>query len=134
MIQITLSHFFNCDKFSKIFSNSGLEMNMVETRDTTSSVLINPDTLWITGGKHFVDGSPLASRLASTEYLSVTDESMNGPGPDLPIHVWGHCIFANNENGAVTLTGGVSNEHYSSGIIYMFDFASSSWTEVSNKH
>ena len=109
-------------------------MNMVETRDTTSSVLINPDTLWITGGKHFIEGNPMAVRLASPEYLSIIDESMNGSGPDLPIHVWGHCLFANNENVGVTLTGGVSNEHYSSAITYMFDLASASWTEVSKKH
>ena len=68
---------------------------MVETRDSASSILIYPDTVWITGGKHFVEGSPLAVRLASTEYLSLTDESANGPGPDLPIHVWGHCVLSN---------------------------------------
>jgi len=104
--------------------------DMMETRDTASSILINPDTLWITGGKHFIEGNPMAVRLASTEYLSIIDESMNGPGPELPIHVWGHCLFANNENGGITLTGGVSNEHLSSAITYSFDFASSSWTEA----
>ena len=39
-----------------------IELNMVETRDSASSILIYPDTVWITGGKHFVEGSPLAVR------------------------------------------------------------------------
>ena len=106
---------------------------MVETRDSASSILINPSTVWITGGKHFVEGSPLAVRLASTEYLSLTDESANVPGPDLPIHVWGHCVLSNYETlfyNGILLTGGVSNEHYSSARTYVFDRISSAWTEV----
>ena len=106
---------------------------MVETRDSASSILIYPSTVWITGGKHFVEGSPLAVRLASTEYLSLTDESANGPGPDLPIHVWGHCVLSNYETqfyNGILMTGGVSNEHYSSARTYFFDYISSAWTEV----
>ena len=110
---------------------SDQEISMVETRDTASSVMINPSVLWVTGGKHFVEGSPLAVNLASTEYLSLADGSPSGPGPNLPIHVWGHCLFAMDESGII-LTGGVSNEHYSSARTYMFDLASSSWTEVNN--
>ena len=109
---------------------SDLEVNMIETREDASSIMINPDTLWITGGHHFIEGSPMAVRIASTEYLSISDGSMSGPGPDLPIHVWGHCLLADSDHGVI-LTGGVSDEHYSSARSYMFDFASSSWTDVS---
>ena len=48
-------------------------MNMIETQDSASSILFYPDTVWITSGKHFVEGSPLAVRLASTEYVLVID-------------------------------------------------------------
>ena len=33
------------------------EISMLITRDTASSIMISQSTLWITGGKHFVEGT-----------------------------------------------------------------------------
>ena len=71
----------------------------------------------------------MAIDLASTEYLSLVDGAPSGPGPDLPIHVWGHCLFAIDDY-RIILNGGVSREHYSSARTYLFDSEIASWTEV----
>merc|ERR1712156_358570 len=105
------------------------EISMLITRDTASSIMVSPSTLWITGGKHFVEGIPVAVDLASTEYLSLVDGAPSGPGPDLPIHVWGHCLFAIDDY-RIILNGGVSREHYSSARTYLFDSEIASWTEA----
>ena len=77
----------------------------------------------------FFLGIPVAVDLASTEYLSLVDGAPSGPGPDLPIHVWGHCLFAIDDY-RIILNGGVSREHYSSARTYLFDSEIASWTEV----
>ena len=56
----------------------------------------NTNSMWITGGMHHVKDAPLGKSLASTEIVTFQsgDESqiVVTPGPDLPVHVWGHCI------------------------------------------
>ena len=56
----------------------------------------NTNSMWITGGMHHVKDAPLGKSLASTEIVTFKsgDESqiVVTPGPDLPVHVWGHCI------------------------------------------
>ena len=116
--------------YSQNVSFAGEDLNLIEAREDASSILINPSTLWITGGKHFITGIPFAVTSASTEILSLSPDIPAANGPDLPIHVWGHCLFSNDMGTAAILTGGVSNEHYSSARSYMFDFAATAWTEV----
>lgn len=98
--------------------------NLLESREYTSSILINPSTLWITGGLHRGD-FPIGAPLDSTEYLSLSGE-ISQEGPKLPYKMRHHCLLNYDENSAL-LMGGV----YTLGAVdrtYFFDFASSEWT------
>ncbi len=105
----------------------GKSFHLQTGREWASSLLIDQTVMWVTGGLNHKDGEQFGTKLASTEYISLT-ETETTPGPDLPIHVWGHCIMP-TEEGAL-LIGGVSDEHFSSPKTFIFDSASESWREV----
>ena len=94
-------------------------------RRYSSSLLMDPKALWITGGLTPGDGI-FDQALSSTELISLSEDSRFGP--ELPVHVWGHCIARMYVNSAM-LIGGVSKEYYSSSKTFIFDYASSGWTE-----
>ena len=104
------------------------ELSSIEERESPSSILIDSSTLWVTGGLHYEDGNPMGVKSATSEYISL-NEDISGPGPDLPIHVWSHCLVR-TEAGAL-LTGGISNEILtSSQATFWFDNASAEWRKV----
>ena len=55
-------------------------------RYRAAAVVLDDSRLWVTGG---VDGYP--NYLASTEYVSL-DPTKRGPGPDMPMALWTHCL------------------------------------------
>ncbi len=107
------------------------ELRLKESREWASTIKVSPSVAWVTGGSHFITGIPIGLPMSSTEYLSL-DDSLSGPGPELPIHVWGHCMLQRDESTAI-LIGGVSTEYYSSARSFIFDFTTDSWIEVDCK-
>ena len=65
-------------------------------------------------------------KLDTTEFVTLDGKTREGPR--LPIHVWGHCFVQLNEN-EFMLAGGVSNEHYSSSITYIYNRLDDQWTQ-----
>ena len=55
-------------------------------RYRAAAVVLDDSRLWVTGG---VNGYP--NYLASTEYVSL-DPTKRGPGPDMPMALWTHCL------------------------------------------
>ncbi len=100
--------------------------SLLTERSYTAGLKLDESTLWITGGHTLNEGSPIYEKLSTTELVSLNEETRLGP--ELPIHVWGHCIASLDEN-SVILAGGVSNEHYSSSTTYIYNRLTSEWSE-----
>ena len=65
--------------------------------DAAASIVINDNTLWITGGWHYPPG-----HLASTEYVTVTGTTH---GPDLPMALTYHAMVAINSTCSMVIGG-----------------------------
>lgn len=100
--------------------------NLLTQRSYTAGLKLDEFTFWVTGGHTLREGSFIYEKLSSTELVSLNEETRLGP--ELPIHVWGHCIAALDEN-SVILAGGVSNEHYSSSVTYIYNRLTGEWSE-----
>ena len=75
-------------------------INLIHDRHFSSSVILNKDVLWITGGN-----TPLSAN--SSEFVR-----LNGPtemGPVLPLNLNGHCMTKINDT-HVIIIGGVNNK------------------------
>ena len=77
-------------------------------RVSAASIVLNDDTLWITGG--LGNGQGLVA-LASTEYVTVTETV---PGPDLPIALFHHAMVAINSTCSMVIGGKDSNGYSAS--------------------
>jgi len=128
---------FNAD------NEDGLLATLRTSRQMASSCMIsseppwtNTNSMWITGGMHHVKDAPLGKSLASTEIVTFQsgDESqiVVTPGPDLPVHVWGHCILVvpsgPSERESI-LIGGVTSEYYSTKKTFYNLPSDSEWRE-----
>jgi hypothetical protein len=71
-------------------------------RYRAAAVVLDDSRLWVTGG---LNGYP--NYLASTEYVSL-DPSKRGPGPDLPVAVWTHCMVKTDATHVMVLGKDVS--------------------------
>ena len=72
---------------------------MSEKRSGASSVALNQNTLWITGGENdYVD-------LNSTEFLSFGQKQISKKGPDLPFTIERHGMVIYNKN-SIFIIGG----------------------------
>ena len=72
---------------------------MSEKRSGASSVALNQNTLWITGGENdYVD-------LNSTEFLSFGQQQNSKKGPDLPFTIERHGMVIYNKN-SIFMIGG----------------------------
>ena len=67
-------------------------------RAGASSIAIDEDTLWITGGVNN-DGHLKTTELVNLKTLSSI------PGPDLPIELAGHCMVKLNERTVIVIGG-----------------------------
>ena len=73
---------------SKIKKSWDVEVNLLESRAYSPTVLLPNGTLWILGGLG------KTKLLKSTELLWLEDgEFMVGPGPDMTQEKFGHCAF-----------------------------------------
>ena len=97
------------------------EISMQETKWHASAIVLNPSTLWVTGGEN------RGSHLDTTEFITLDNKtSQRGKflqsfhsifdyltidfftGPDLPIRITQHCTVKYNDT-MVFLTGGYQN-------------------------
>ena len=81
-----------------------------------ASIVINGNTLWVTGGSNVV-------RLASTEYVTMTETML---GPDLPMALGGHALVAINSTCSMVI-GGLSDYSGSSASTFFFDHNEDEW-------
>ena len=87
----------------------------VERMDA-ASIVLNDNTLWVTGGVNPV-------RLASTEYVKETGTM---PGPDMPMALVNHAMVAINSTCSMVI-GGESNDLVSSASTFFYDRNEDEW-------
>ena len=75
-------------------------IDLIHDRHFSSSVILNNDVLWITGGN-----TPLSTN--SSEFVRLNRPSEIGPA--LPLNLNGHCMTKINDT-HVIITGGVNNK------------------------
>jgi hypothetical protein len=75
-----------------------------------ASIVINDNTLWVTGGQ----SCPICGYLASTEYVTVTGTML---GPDLPMALQSHAMVAINSTCSMVI-GGIAYDYYASTFFY----------------
>jgi hypothetical protein len=95
--------------YSMTSEKATLVTHMSVGRDGAASIVINDNTLWVTGGYGYG-----ASIYASTEYVTVTGTML---GPDLPMALRGHAMVAINITCSMVI-GGQSNGYYSASTFY----------------
>ena len=102
------------DKCYSLTSNEKrtLVTHMSVGRSSAASVVINNDTLWVTGGY-----------TASTEYVTLTETIL---GPDLPMVLWGHAMVAINSTCSMVIGGGDENWDHSKST-YFYDHNDEEW-------
>ena len=74
-----------------------LVTHMSVARDLAVSIVLNDNTLWVTGG--FGNG---IGRLVSTEYVTISGTI---PGPDLPMALTGHAMVTINSTCSMVIGG-----------------------------
>jgi hypothetical protein len=72
--------------------------HMSVVRFGAASIVINDNTLWVTGGYNYDGGE----NLNSTEYVTVTGTML---GPDLPMAIEGHAMVAINSTCSMVIGG-----------------------------
>ena len=72
-----------------------LVTHMSVARDFAVSIVLNANTLWVTGGYNVIF-------LASTEYITMTGTM---PGPDLPMALGYHAMVAINNTCSMVIGG-----------------------------
>ena len=88
-------------------------------RRSAASIVINDNTLWVTGGYKY-DGEYLA--FASTEYVTVMGTMS---GPDLPMALDSHAMVAINSTCSMVI-GGFSNNN-NSALTFFYDRIEGEW-------
>ena len=86
-------------------------------RENAASIVLNDNTLWVTGGYNGVG-------LASTEYVKMTGTM---PGPDLPVALVYHAMVAINNTCSMVIGGEDQNLGYSASTFY-YDHNEGEWT------
>ena len=86
----------------------------VERMDA-ASIVLNDNTLWVTGGRNS------GGLLASTEYVTMTGTML---GPDMPMGLSGHAMVAINSTCSMVI-GGYSNYGYA--LTYFYDHNEGEW-------
>jgi hypothetical protein len=105
------SYFDEC--YSLTSEKATLVTHMSVRRSNAASIVLNDNTLWITGGYGHGLGT---GRLASTEYVTVTGTIL---GPDLPMTLEYHAMVAINSSCSMVI-GGYSD--WELGIGYYDDY------------
>ena len=98
----------------------GVVTYMSVGRWNAASIVLNDNTLWVTGGSLYMTLDPIAS----TEYMTVSGKM---PGPDLPMDLHGHAMVAINRTCSMVIGGA---EWYSwdfSASTYYYDHNGDEW-------
>ena len=102
--------------YSLTAEKATLVTHMSVVRSRAASIVINDNTLWITGG---FDGG----YLASTEYVTVTGTML---GPDLPMALYTHAMVAINRTCSMVI-GGWDENYYHSASTFFYDRDEEEW-------
>jgi N-acetylneuraminic acid mutarotase len=92
------------DCYSMTSQKVTLVTHMSVKRYHAASIVLNDNTLWVTGGKNS------GGSLASTEYVTISGTL---PGPDLPTTLFQHAMVAINSTCSMVIGG--TKRSYSSG-------------------
>jgi hypothetical protein len=74
-------------------------VKLIQARTGAASVVLNGNTLWLTGGAWYNDTEIITK---STEFVKLTGTT---PGPDLPLDVLGHCLVPLNDKTVLLRNG-----------------------------
>jgi hypothetical protein len=75
------------------------------------SIVIDKNTLWVTGGEN--EGFHFTMGMNSTEYVKITGTMF---GPDLPMALFKHAMVAINSTFSMVIGGGITSESYTSSL------------------
>ena len=102
-----LSYVDEC--YSLTSEKAKLVTHMSFARYGAASIVLDDNTLWVTGGYNH------GGSLASTEYVTVTGTMS---GPDLPMANYGHAMVAINKTCSMVIGGGNYQAYFSSTFFY----------------
>ena len=105
--------------YSLTSEKATLVTQMSTKRWKAASIVINDDTLWVTGGKN---GLGTGGYLASTEYVRMTGSML---GPDLPMALGYHKMVAINSTCSMVIGGQNSYSYHDAS--YAYDFFASTF-------
>ena len=106
--------------YSLTSEKATLVTHMSVGREDAASIVLNDNTLWVTGGY----GGPDGGWIASTEYVKMTGTM---PGPDLPMALYYHAMVAINNTCSMVIGGEDQNLVYSASTFY-YDHNEGEWT------
>jgi hypothetical protein len=115
---ITYSWYYFDECYSLSSETTTLVTHMSVGRFYAASIVINDNTLWITGGT-----GDVGEYLKSTEKVTVTGTM---PGPDLPMSLYKHAMVAINSTCSMVIGGGYSSG--SSASTFFYDHNEGEWT------
>ena len=96
---------------------------MLNKREDAASLVLNDNTLWITGGHDWI-GFSHAHTYASTEYITMTGTAY---GPNLPMPLEQHAILAINSSCSMVIGGG-NGDIYDVTSTFYYDHNNDVWT------
>jgi hypothetical protein len=104
-------------------TDNAIETNekLTQPRDGAASVVLNGNTLWITGGA-LLDENDVTK---TTTFVDLTGTS---PGPDLPLEIAFHCILSLNDR-IILLIGGHFGNGMKSKDTFYYNTKDKTWTE-----
>ena len=112
---------YDYECYSLTSEKTTLVTHMSIRRIGAASIVINDNTLWITGGQGNVGGN--YEYLKSTDYVTVTGTL---PGPDLPMSNYLHAIVAINSTCSMVIGGYKNGVQYP--LTFFYDHIEGEWT------
>ena len=99
------------DCYSMTSQKVTLVTHLSVKKEYAASIVLNDNTLWVTGGKN-------SKILASTEYVTISGTL---PGPDLPTPLFQHAMVAINSTCSMVIGGAKSFSSGYSASTYYYD-------------
>ena len=98
---------------------------MSNKREDAASIVLNDNTLWVTGGHDWLGYS---HTFASTEYITMSGTTS---GPDLPMPLEQHAILAINSSCSMVI-GGMNGDTFDVTSTFYYDHNNDVWTNGPN--
>jgi len=107
--------------YSLTSQKATLVTHMSVARSHIASIVLNDNTLWVTGGS--TDELYYSAALSSTEKVT-----LNGimPGPDLPMALRSHAMVAINTTASIVI-GGLDGSYTASASTFYYDHIGGEW-------